>query len=74
MYTIFLHFRYNPDMLVQANSAVENSYGGFYQRVTNVIYTNGLIDPWFYHGISFAQEPALAFNLERNLQIFNIRN
>lgn len=27
-------------------------FRGFYQSVTNIVYTNGFIDPWLYDGIT----------------------
>lgn len=57
-------------MLIQANAALLTSYGGLYQRISNVIYTNGDIDPWYFHGIvQAAQSNSFAFNIESIINI-----
>lgn len=30
---------------------LELQFGGYNQQVTNIVYTNGFIDPWLYDGI-----------------------
>lgn len=48
---------YNEDLLISANAALIREVGSFNQTVTNVIYTNGGIDPWLYTGIVYSREP-----------------
>lgn len=67
-----LPYRYNPDMLPQANAAVANTFGSLYQRVRPVIYTNGFIDPWYTHGITYSDQPdTFVYNINRNLFVFH---
>lgn len=48
---------YNADLLIAANAALIREVGSTNQSVTNVIYTNGGIDPWLYNGIVASGEP-----------------
>lgn len=54
-------------MLISANAALIREVGSFNQTVTNVIYTNGRIDPWLYTGIEHSREPhTTAMTIESN--------
>lgn len=44
-------------MLISANAALIREFGSLYQSVTNVIYTNGGIDPWLYTGMLVSRDP-----------------
>lgn len=37
--------------MVTAVNAMVLHFGSFAQRLTNVVYTNGEIDPWFLNGM-----------------------
>lgn len=41
---------------MEAIASLENEFGSLAQRVTNVFYTNGVIDPWFFNGIILTNE------------------
>lgn len=49
---------YNSDLLIDANAALIREFGSLNHSVTNVIYTNGAIDPWLHTGILVSQEPS----------------
>lgn len=48
---------YNADLLISANAGLIREFGSLNQSLTNVIYTNGGIDPWLYTGILASREP-----------------
>lgn len=53
----FSHCSYNADLLIPANAAVIREFGALYQNVSNVIYTNGAIDPWLHTGMQVSLDP-----------------
>ncbi|XP_037033331.1 putative serine protease K12H4.7 [Bradysia coprophila] len=50
---------YNANLLITANDALIRELGSLNHSVTNVIYTNGGIDPWLGTGIVESQHPSL---------------
>lgn len=63
-------YRYVFETLRQANAGLINTFGSLDQRVTNVIYTNGDLDPWFGHGIIYTHDrDSVVFNIERKIFI-----
>lgn len=47
---------YDADLLVAANEALIREFGSTDLRVTNVIFTNGRIDPWLYTGVLYSRD------------------
>lgn len=40
-------------------------YGEAYQSITNIVYTNGLLDPWLYDGVTWVgTENATLINID----------
>lgn len=61
---------YRFDHLLRANAALATRYGSQYQSVTRVLYTNGMIDPWFTHGIVYSRDPSTTvLNIERKREL-----
>lgn len=57
---------YRFDQLPRANQALVTRYGSLYQSATRVLYTNGMIDPWFGHGMVYSADAfSLVLNIER---------
>lgn len=60
---------YDANLLISANAALIREFGSLNQSVTNVIYTNGRIDPWLYTGIQESRDPgtlAMVIDSKRN--------
>lgn len=56
---------YQAILLTPANIALRTEFGSLDQRISNVIYTNGAIDPWLYNGILVSRDPmATVINIE----------
>lgn len=47
---------YRFAQLLRANAALQRRYGERQQSVTRVLYTNGMIDPWFNMGIVYSRD------------------
>lgn len=55
---------FDTGMLRQANNGLRQSLGSLQQRVTNVIYSNGELDPWVANGIQYTSDrDSIAFNI-----------
>lgn len=48
--------KYNFNLLNITNEGLRTAFGSLDQRVTSIIYTNGDIDPWYYHGIVYTHD------------------
>lgn len=56
---------YRFEELERANAALQRRYGAQHQHVTNVLYTNGMIDTWFNNGIVYSRdEHTTVLNIE----------
>lgn len=48
------------------NPSLRNNFGSLYLSVDNVIFTNGYLDAWIYHGVIYTYAPnSIAINFER---------
>lgn len=57
---------YNERQLEVANAGLKRVYGSLSQKVTNVLYVNGMIDPWFTQGIVYENaEHTVVINIDR---------
>lgn len=56
------------DTIRLANPGLRTIFGSLDQRITNVIYTNGYLDPMMYSGIIYTfDQNSFAHNIERKL-------
>ena len=57
--------RFDFELMNIAKDGLKTTFGSLEQRITNTVYTNGEIDPWFYHGILFTHDHnSTVFNIE----------
>lgn len=47
---------YEAILLQPSIVALQNEFGSLYQRVTNVVNTNGVIDTWLYNGMLLSRD------------------
>lgn len=47
----FKYFSYVFEYINLANDGMRNTYGSLDQRISNIVYTNGQLDPLFNNGI-----------------------
>lgn len=60
---------FDTGLLRQANNGLRQSYGSLFQRVTNVIYTNGALDPWVTNGIQYTSDrDSIVLNIDSECQ------
>lgn len=56
---------FDTGLLRLANNGLRQAFGSLNQRVTNVIYTNGQLDPWEGNGIQYTSDrDSIALNIE----------
>lgn len=63
---------YNNAELTPALVHLTSQFGALQQRITNIVYTNGAIDPWLHNGMLYTQEyNATVINIARKSLINN---
>lgn len=48
--------RYQAILLTPSVTALRVEFGSLDQRIANILYTNGEIDPWLYSGMLFTRD------------------
>lgn len=64
------YFSYQPILLQPGVSALRTEFGSLDQRITNIVYTNGALDPWLYTGMTYTfDEGASVITIPRKLSL-----